>query len=63
MEGNEYHAINSEKTIFMNCDGKDFIMHGIFVDDMNHVPTEQYLLEEFLRIILGISKSLEVIIS
>ena len=41
--------MNSEKTIFMKCDGKEFIMHGIFVDDMKHVPTAKYLLDEFLE--------------
>ena len=49
MEENEYHAVNSEKTLFMNRDGKDFIVHEIFVDDMKHVPTAQYLLDEFLE--------------
>ena len=32
----------------MKRDGKEFIMHGIFVDDMKHVPTAKYLLDEFL---------------
>ena len=39
MEDNEYRAVNSEKTIFMKRDGKDFIVHGIFVDDLKDVPT------------------------
>ena len=49
MEDNDYREVNSEKTIFMKRDGKDFIMHGIFVDDMKHVPTAKYLLDEFLE--------------
>ncbi len=39
MEKNGYPAMNSEKTIFMKCDGDEFIIHGLFVDDMMHVPT------------------------
>ena len=35
-------------TIFMKRDGKEFVIHGIFVDDMKHVPTAKYLLDEFL---------------
>ena len=49
MEDNDYQAVNSEKSIFMNRDGKDFIMHEIFVDEMKHVPTAKYLLDEFLE--------------
>ena len=33
----------------MKRDGKDFIMHGIFVDDMKHISTAKYLLDEFLE--------------
>ena len=62
MEDNDYRAVNSVKTIFLKCDGKEFIVHGIFVDDMEHVQTAKYLLDEFLENILGISKSLEDII-
>ena len=42
-------AVNSEKTIFMKRDSKEFIMHGIFVDDMKHLQTAKYLLDEFLE--------------
>ena len=38
-EDNEYRVVNSEKKIFMKHDGKDFIMHRISVDKMEHVPT------------------------
>ena len=38
-----------EKTIFMTRDGKELIMHGIFVDDMKHVPTANIFLMSFWR--------------
>jgi hypothetical protein len=49
MERNEYHAVNSEKTIFMKRSGDDFIIHGLFVDDMMHVTTSDALLDEFMK--------------
>ena len=51
MDSNDYRAVSShgEMTIFMKHDGNEFIMHGIFVDDMQHVPTAKYLLDEFLE--------------
>ena len=49
MEKNGYPAVNSEKTIFMKRDGDDFIIHGLFVDDMMHVPTCDRLKAEFLE--------------
>jgi hypothetical protein len=39
MEQNGYPVVNSEKTIFMKRQGSEFIMHGLFVDEMMHVPT------------------------
>jgi hypothetical protein len=48
MERNGYPAINSEKTIFMKRKGSDFIIHGLFVDDMMHVPTCDELKNEFM---------------
>ena len=48
MEKNGYPAVNSEKTIFMKRDGSDFIIHGLFVDDMMHVPTCERLKKEFM---------------
>ena len=48
MEDNGYQAVNGEKTTFMKHDGKEFIMHWIFVNDMKQVPTAKYLLNEFL---------------
>ena len=49
MENKEYCAVNSEKTIFMKHDGKEFILHEIYIDDMSPVPTAKYLLDEFLE--------------
>jgi hypothetical protein len=48
MEKNGYPAVNREKTIFMKGDGSDFIIHGLFVDDMMHVPTCERLKKEFM---------------
>ncbi len=47
MEQNGYVAVNSEKTIFMKRQGFDFITHGLFVDDMMHVPTRDKFRDEF----------------
>jgi hypothetical protein len=43
-------VVNSEKTIFMKRQGSDFIMHGLFEDDMMHVPTCDKLCDEFLQL-------------
>jgi hypothetical protein len=34
----------------MKHKGTDFIMHGLFVDDMMHVPTCDRLRDEFLEL-------------
>ena len=44
-----YAAVNSEETIFMKWVGKDFIIHGLFVDDMEHTSTSQILMDEFMK--------------
>ena len=49
MEMNDYPAVNNEKTIFMKRQGDDFIIHGLFVDDMMHVPTCDALKQEFME--------------
>ena len=49
MEKNGYPAVNSEKTIFMRREGKDFNLHGLFVDDMMHTSTSTRLKEEFMK--------------
>jgi hypothetical protein len=50
MEANGYQAVNSEKTISMKRVDNDFIIHGLFVDDMMHIPTNDSLREEFIII-------------
>jgi hypothetical protein len=47
MEANGYAAVKSEKTILMKRVGHDFIIHGLFVDDMIHIPTNKALKQEF----------------
>ncbi len=49
MEKNCYPAVNSEKTIFMKCEGEHFIIHSLFVDDMMHTTTSTKLKDQFLR--------------
>jgi hypothetical protein len=44
MDGNKWLP-RREQTFFMNRHGDDFIIHGLFVDDMMHVPTCDRLLE------------------
>jgi hypothetical protein len=52
MEQNGYQrsnqAGNSEMTIFMKVQGSDFIIHGLFVDEMMHFLTCDKLRDEFL---------------
>jgi hypothetical protein len=45
-----YEPANSEQTIFVKKDGKDFIIHGLFVDDMQHASTSEKLWQEFLTL-------------
>jgi hypothetical protein len=47
MERNSYPTVNSEKTVFMKRDGKYFIIHGLFVDDMVHTSNNTELKDEF----------------
>jgi hypothetical protein len=57
MEENGYPAVNSEKTIFMKQTGDDFIIYGLFVDDIKSVPTKNALLDEFIAMY---SKEVEI---
>ncbi len=43
MEEHGYLAVNSEKTIFMKREGEEWIMHGLFVDDMIHAAANDEL--------------------
>ena len=47
MEKNGYEAMNSEKTIFMKHKGSEYIIHGLFVDDMMHIYTSDAMKDEF----------------
>jgi hypothetical protein len=49
MEKNIYPAVKSEKTIFMKHQDADFIIHGLYVDDMMHIPTCDALKQEFME--------------
>ena len=49
MEARGYLAVKSEKTIVMKRDGEDWIIHGMYVDDMIHASTSEKLKREFIR--------------
>ena len=49
MEEHGYLAVNSEKNIFMKHAGEEWIMHGLFVDDMIHASTSDDLRDQFIR--------------
>ena len=40
-------AVNSEKTIFMKRKGDEYIIHGLFVDDMMHIYSCDAMKDEF----------------
>jgi hypothetical protein len=42
--------VNNEKTMFMKWEGEDFIIHGVFVDDLKTIPTSKKLKDEFERL-------------
>ncbi len=37
MEQNGHSSVNSEKTIIMKRKGDEYIIHGLFIDDMLHI--------------------------
>ena len=49
IEKHGYLAVNSEKTIFMKHAGEEWIMHGLFVDDMIHASTSDELRDQFIN--------------
>ena len=50
METNGYPAVNSEKTILKKHNGNDFIIHGLFVDDMMQgLKLDQTSLEDLMQ--------------
>ena len=50
MERNGYAAVNSEKTIFMKRSGSEYIIHGLFVDDMMHIYSCDAIKDEFMQL-------------
>jgi hypothetical protein len=48
MINNGYLAVNSEKTIFKKTKGSEYIVHGLFVDDMMHISSCDELNKEFM---------------
>jgi hypothetical protein len=49
MEENGYWALNSKKTISLKLASDDFIIHGLFVDDIKTAPTKKAFMDEFLE--------------
>jgi hypothetical protein len=50
MEANGYLTVTSDKTIiFMKREGRHFIVHGLFVDDMMHIATYNKLKNKFME--------------
>ena len=47
MENNGYEAINSEKTIFMKHKGAEYIIYGLFIDDMMHIYSCDAMKDKF----------------
>jgi hypothetical protein len=50
MENNGYQAMNSEKTIFMKHKGAEYIIHGLFVDDMIHIYSCDAMKDGFIAL-------------
>ena len=50
MERNGYAAVNSEKTIFVKRSGSEYIIHGLFVDDMMHIYSCDAIKDEFMQL-------------
>ena len=44
---NDYLPVNEEKTIFRKQEGSDYIIHGLYVDDIKSVPSCPRLMKEF----------------
>jgi hypothetical protein len=49
MESHDYMAVSNKKTMFMKCEGSDYIMHGQFVDDMAHASTSPKMIKKFMK--------------
>ncbi len=48
MEDHGYAGVTSEKTIFMKDENGDWIMHGLFGDDMVHASTSEKLKQDLI---------------
>ncbi len=48
MEDHGCAEVNSQKTIFMKHENGNWIMHGLFVDDMVHASTSKKLKLDFI---------------
>jgi hypothetical protein len=45
---NGYSVVNSENNIFKKTKGTNYIIHGLFVDDMMHISSSNELKQEFM---------------
>ena len=50
LENDGYEAMNSKKTIFMKRKGAEYIIHGLFVDDMMHIYSCDAMKDELLAL-------------
>jgi hypothetical protein len=50
MERNGYAAVNSDMTIFMKRSGSEYIIHGLFVDDMMHIYSCDAIKDVFMQL-------------
>ena len=50
MKEHEYFAVNNEKRMFMKWQGTDWIMHGVFVDDVMYTSTSTEMFKAFFKL-------------
>jgi hypothetical protein len=50
MEKNGLLVVTNEKSMFMRRKGDEYMLHGLFVDDMMHVYSCNELKDEFLAL-------------
>ena len=48
MKNNGYLAVNSKKTSFMKLKGDEYIIYGLFIDDMMYIYSCDAIKDEFL---------------
>jgi hypothetical protein len=61
MESHGHMVVKNKKTMFIKWEGSDFIMHGLFVDDMAHASTSQKMIKKFIKEYLKDCEYMEVI--